>query len=57
MVECVLQGRFPGLWTGPPVGAVGHPFAAQVGGMECCDKRFAVGGINQKGRPRHGWGS
>ena len=33
-----------------PGGAVGHPFAAW-GGMECCD-RFAVGEINQRGRPR-----
>ena len=44
------QGRGPGGWTGPGW-AVGHPFAAW-GGMVRCDKGFAVGGINQRGRPR-----
>ena len=38
----------PRLVDRPPVGAVGHSFAC---GMECCD-RFAVGEVNQRGRPR-----
>ena len=44
VVECVLQGRFPGCGQAP-CGAVGHPFAAR-GGMECCD-RLRSDGVNQ----------
>jgi len=36
--------RWPGWWTGP-LGAVGHPFAARRGGMECCDNGW-VGSNN-----------
>jgi energy-coupling factor transporter ATP-binding protein EcfA2 len=46
-VQC---GRGGG--TGDPV--AGHPFATGVGGMELYGRSQV--GINQCGRPRHGWG-
>ena len=37
--------------------AARHPFAAQVGGMMGCAVPVLAGGVNQRERPRHGWGS
>jgi hypothetical protein len=47
----LLQGRVPAGGQAPWWGAVGHPFAAQMGGMVQCGKH-AMGEINQTGRSR-----
>jgi len=53
-----LLSSMPGV---PAIAAVEraarHPFAAQVGGMMGCAVPVLAGGVNQRERPRHGWGS